>query len=639
MKKRIAVFVNGWGSDYLQEILHGICGRAKDANVDIFAFVNYSALAEATDDNNMGEMNIFRLPDLEDFDGAILMANSFNMQEEIDYLSQKLSESGIPGVSVEYELEGLITIGSDNYSGMYDLAEHMIQVHNAKNIVYVGGPKEHQESAIRLQAVKDVAKENNVDLPQENILYSDWAVIRSQELVKEWFDKYKVLPDAVICANDIMAKSICEWFIEQGYKVPDDVKVTGYDCIRAAREFEPAITSVTHRWNEMGDRALRLLLEKLEGKEHHAPVILKTGFVCGESCGCKMLSNRMELQTRGRVELGKRMDALRADSHFRHVYLSIRKVETAEECSYALSDLFASENWMVGNNFMLCLEPQFFYFEENDENLRIQGYSEEMEVVCALKDGVPRKHQLMNYREAMFRVASEKTESGIYIFVPIHTEGKTLGFAMLSRDADIAEDNYLYIFTRHINQYMEQVRRNIKLAELTKKLTELSVTDVLTGVYNRAGCEKIIYPYLEECQQSGGQGIVMIADVDRMKTINDKFGHNNGDLALRIISAVLKTALPEGFVVARFGGDEFFVGGRSSEEYSVDRIIQNVTKKLEAEVIRRDIPFELTMSIGGIILEKNEPFVLEKCLQRADEYMYAAKKKRHAQIDGTAIKE
>lgn len=124
-----------------------------------------------------------------------------------------------------------------------------------------------------------------------------------------------------------------------------------------------------------------------------------------------------------------------------------------------------------------------------------------------------------------------------------------------------------------------------------------------------------------------------------MKTINDKFGHGNGDLALRIISAVLKTSLPEGFVVALFGGDEFFVGGRSSEEYSVDSIIQNVTKKLEAEVIRRDIPFELTMSIGGIILEKNEPFVLEKCLQRADEYMYAAKKKRHAQIDGTAIKE
>lgn len=639
MKKRIAVFTNGWGSDYLQEILHGISERAKSANADIFAFVNYSAFAETNSDNNYGEMNIFKLPEMEDFDGAIVMANSFNMQEEIDYVSTKLTEAGIPAISIEYDLEGFASIGSDNYSGMYDLAEHMIQVHNVKNIVYIGGPRGHQESSVRLQAVKDVARENNVELPSENILYSDWAVIRSQELMKEWFDEHKVLPDVVICANDVMAKGICEWFMEQGYKVPEDVRVTGYDCVRLGREFEPVLTTVTHRWNEMGDRALSMLLDKISGKAIRSHVTLKTGFVCGESCGCKILTSRMDIQARGRVAIGKKMDALRADSHFRHVYMSCRNVETAEQCSEALSDLFSRENWMVGNNFMLCLEPQFFYFKENDENLRMQGYSEEMEVVCALKDGVPRKHQLIDYREAMFRVASEKTESGIYIFVPIHTEGKALGFAMLSRDADIAEDNYLYIFTRHINQYMEQVRRNIKLAELTKKLTELSVTDVLTGVYNRAGCEKIIYPYLEECQQSGGQGIVMIADVDRMKTINDKFGHGNGDLALRIISAVLKTSLPEGFVVARFGGDEFFVGGRSSEEYSVDSIIQNVTKKLEAEVIRRDIPFELTMSIGGIILEKNEPFVLEKCLQRADEYMYAAKKKRHAQIDGTAIKE
>ena len=138
MKKRIAVFVNGWGSDYLQEILHGISGRAKSANADIFAFVNYSAFAETNSDNNYGEMNIFKLPEMEDFDGAIVMANSFNMQEEIDYVSTKLTEAGIPAISIEYDLEGFASIGSDNYSGMYDLAEHMIQVHNVKNIVYIG---------------------------------------------------------------------------------------------------------------------------------------------------------------------------------------------------------------------------------------------------------------------------------------------------------------------------------------------------------------------------------------------------------------------------------------------------------------------------------------------------------------------
>ena len=76
MKKKIAVFANGWGSDYLQEIVDGIYQKAKNLNIDLFVFVNYSAL-NGSDDNSDGEVNIFRLPDLDDFDGIILMSIIF----------------------------------------------------------------------------------------------------------------------------------------------------------------------------------------------------------------------------------------------------------------------------------------------------------------------------------------------------------------------------------------------------------------------------------------------------------------------------------------------------------------------------------------------------------------------------------
>lgn len=637
MRKRIAVFVNGWGSDYLQQIVQGISRRAMQENVDIFLFVNYSAIAE-TEEYNVGELNIFRLPDLEDFDGVILMANSFNMQEEIDYLSQKLSEYSVPTVSIEYDLEGIDSIGSDNYFGMHELTEHMIQMHDVKHILFIGGPKEHQESNVRLKAVRDAAEENGVMLREEDILYGDWAKRKPQVLLEQWIEQNHDLPDVVICANDVMAIGVCEWLKEQGYRIPDDIKVTGYDCIRVGQEMEPALTTVTHRWNEMGDHALGLLLDKMSGKAKPIPSMLKTAFVCGESCGCHYANSILEQQFLVRMTRGKKMDVLRADAHFRHLYIAVRKAENAQELSESLSELYERENWIVGRNFTLCLEPQFFCIEENDDNLGVQGYSQTMDVICSLKDGVPREHQLIDRKEAMYRVANERKEPGTYIFVPIYTEGRTLGFAMLTRDIDIAEDNYLYIWTRHINQYIEQVRRNIKLAELTKRLTQLSVTDVLTGVYNRAGCEKIIYPYLQECQQTGGQGIVMIVDVDRMKTVNDKYGHGNGDLALRMVSGVLKTQLPEDFLVARFGGDEFFVAGRSKEGISVDGIIERVTKQLAEEVKKQEIPFELTMSMGGIQMEKGETFSLEKCLQRADENMYTMKEKRHAQIDNPSVR-
>ena len=637
MRKRIAVFVNGWGNDYLQQVVQGVSRRATQENIDIFLFVNYTAIAE-NQEYNVCELNIFRLPDLKDFDGVILMTNSFNLQEETDYLRQKLAEYPLPAVSLEYELEGIDSIISDNYFGMYELTEHMIQVHHVKQILFIGGPKEHQESNIRLKAVLDAAGENGITLRQEDILYSDWAreLVKSQ--VKQWIDENHKLPEAIICANDVMATSLCEWLLEQGYRIPEDIRVTGYDCIPVSQDFEPVITTVTHRWQEMGELALGCILDKIAGRKSTTPGMLKTALVCGESCGCQITDGSFEKSISGRMTKRNKADAVKADSHFRHIYMAVRKVETAKELSESLSNLYEREHWMVGGNFMLCLEPQFFHIEEDDMNLGSQGYSDTVDVICSLKDGVPREHELLDRREVMYRVSNENKEPGTYIFVPIHTEGRTLGFAMLTCDIDIAEHNYLYIWTRHINQYMEQVRRNIKLAELTKRLTQLSVTDVLTGVYNRAGCEKIIYPYLQECQQTGGQGIVMIVDVDRMKTVNDKYGHGNGDLALRMVSGVLKTQLPEDFLVARFGGDEFFVAGRSKEGISVDGIIERVTKQLAEEVKKQEIPFELTMSMGGIQMEKGETFSLEKCLQRADENMYTMKEKRHAQIDNPSVR-
>ena len=90
MKKKIAVFAGGWGGEYLKEVMYGIKKAARDENTDVFLFVNFSSHTD-NPSLNAGEFNIFTLPDLRDFDGMILMPNSFNMQEELDYFAGQLN--------------------------------------------------------------------------------------------------------------------------------------------------------------------------------------------------------------------------------------------------------------------------------------------------------------------------------------------------------------------------------------------------------------------------------------------------------------------------------------------------------------------------------------------------------------------
>ena len=187
---------------------------------------------------------------------------------------------------------------------------------------------------------------------------------------------------------------------------------------------------------------------------------------------------------------------------------------------------------------------------------------------------------------------------------------------------------------RHINENLEQVRRNITIAELTKKLTALSVTDVLTGVYNRAGCEKIAYPMLKNWKENGGTGVVMLIDVDKMKTINDKYGHESGDLALCTVTSVLKNVLPENWIISRFGGDEFFIGGCiPGGTVDLNALRYSMEKCLEQEVKERRIAFRLTISIGSVLIHPEDDVEIEEYLQLADDDMYKVKAMHHKRLE------
>lgn len=633
MRRRIAIFANGWGDECLAEVGVGVQEYAKVHDMDIFAFVNYSIppLAGTAMNviENYGEYNLFQLPDIKAFDGVILLTNSFNMQEEIDYLTQAVRESGVPAVSILYDIEGMHFIDGDNYSGMYELMNHLILEKGDRELLYIGGTKGHPECKIRMQAFIDAAKENGIVLEDKNIQFGDWAANSAINLVQQWISDNGSLPDAIVCANDIMAIGLCEWLKDNGYKVPEQVNVTGFDCLSQGQSQWPTLTTVNRNWKTMGYQAAEFLFER-DIKE---PVRIKlpSKLVKGGSSGCDIDRRRPEFwEGLGRKPVRKqKKDALAIDQHFRKLYMSVRKDESTEDLNRSLNWFLNQDNWVEGERFMLCLHPDFFCLDETDSEFKKSGYPDTIDMVCCIRDREAEAARRIQRGEAVFLLAEGNQSPGIYVFAPIHSEDRNYGFAVMSRDFSIVEENLLYIWTRHVNQYLEQVRSNAKIAELTKKLTELSYTDILTNTYNRAACEKFLYPSITECQSAGGRGVLMLADVDHMKHINDKYGHAAGDLALCTVAELLKEELPMGFMVARFGGDEFLVTGMWDGKFELDSLIHRVEERLVDRIKARNIKFPLTVSIGGIMLEAGERFILIEALQKADENMYREKEVHH----------
>lgn len=636
-KSRILVYANGWGHEYLNRALNGMYEAAKTMNGDIFVFVNFSKFSDS-DEANAGEMDIFRLPDPKDFDGIIVMANSFNMEKEIDFVREVIQKTTLPVVSMEYPLEGAINIMTDNYNGMRKLAQHLIDVHSVNFPLIMCGSRGHTESEERKKAVLDTFHEAGLCVREEDILYGDWARVTAQNVLEQWYKREGRIPEAIICANDSMAEGAITWYENHGRKVPENAIVTGYDGTWLGQDRDVPLTTVSHEWKKMGYEAVKILLNPGERerilKEEKAEIVLDAGFMIGRSCGCtdgevieRLVNGRSALRSKNEIR------PLDMDSHFRHMYSRIRTSENADQFSKSMAELMTWDHDMEGADFALCMEKEFFENADYGKERVKDGYGEEMAVVCRLKNGTSMPYSEMCHRDIIFEVANECEQSRVYFFAPLQSEGVRFGYARLTRDLEITKERFLFIWTRHIDQYLEQFQRNIKIRNLTERLEKLSVTDFLTGVYNRTGCHQIVYPRLEEAHADGKMVVIMVADVDRMKTINDEYGHVMGDQALKIISDVLTKEMPRDWMVCRVGGDEFLIGGMTTKAEEAEQVRNHIMEELLVRAEKENVDYYLGISIGIDIVGPDEELDFDRSFQRADKNLYQTKMIHHREID------
>jgi len=374
--------------------------------------------------------------------------------------------------------------------------------------------------------------------------------------------------------------------------------------------------------------AAESLWDMMDGKSIKEVEATKTQFVCAESCGCDM-ENIPAAHKRVKKRRINRMEDSENDSHFRHIFGSANMCDDEEELCKEFEKLFAKEHVIEGESFLLVLEQAMFNFEENDVNFPRDGFTDDMKIICYLQDGKIMPRKKVTAKEYLYKVSDACDKPGVYIYTPLSSQGKIYGYAMLANSIDVAFDNLLYSWTRHMIQILEHFRRNVIIMELTNKLRRISLTDPLTGIYNRGACEEIMYPMLRNAKKNNQKGVIMIADIDRMKTINDVYGHANGDLALKIVVDSLLESVPKEFVVTRFGGDEFFIGGVLEDNIDMEKIVSGIGEAVRQRAEEKKIEFDLSVSVGYYIDEPENEFDVEACLRKADESMYDIKKIHH----------
>jgi diguanylate cyclase (GGDEF)-like protein/PAS domain S-box-containing protein len=180
--------------------------------------------------------------------------------------------------------------------------------------------------------------------------------------------------------------------------------------------------------------------------------------------------------------------------------------------------------------------------------------------------------------------------------------------------------------TRLLGSIASQIGIAIENAQMYEKAVEVAFTDSLTGLYNRRYLMEQIRREMARAERKKTALSLIMLDVDGLKTINDRFGHDRGDILLKELARIIKTKARASDVATRLGGDEFVVLAPDTDQVGASKIGQRLSSKARLSRIQT-AGWEVGISVSiGVASYPSHATSAEGLLKKADEAMYEAKR-------------
>ena len=626
--KRVAIVASGWKKLINYGWISGFKQYIKDSGAEISLLFFHSFGNFSKDEKyNDGENNIFNLPNLEEYDGIILELTNVLEPAVYQRIVEKVKVANVPTVSLVTEIPGFYCSRISNYDAMYKIVEHLVEHHHVKTINYVGGPIENGENQERLRAYKDVLIKHNIPVEEKRIVHETFELPTGEHAFYH-FQTVGLLPEAFVCANDNIAVGLCYEASKNGYVVPRDFLVTGFDNFDKASVYEPRITTAGFTREEISYNALELLAKIWNGEQVGPYVYADVDYNFQESCGCvvKRSDERANYVINHifREEKDGMMHNFLLD--LKRSLINCESFDDLNSClPKSITNLSIDTFYLYMNDSIINVHNELAMEKEQKEEYITEGYPEKMQLVFAMADN---ELKVRNHTEKGALLPAEEIEKpgDVYLYSPLHFREREAGYIVTKNCDECMDSQVIFEILNVFLETIENMYNHIVLKRMNEELSKLYMMDSLTGVYNRMAYNYKAIPLFEQCREERVHLVVMFVDVNRLKYINDNYGHDMGNLAIKAIVSAIEQSVPKDGIVLRYGGDEFVVLIPDSDDEKVKRLMEQINEKIQATKQKENVPFEISASMGYVITDESKK-TLNDYINEADEKMYEVKKK------------
>lgn len=241
---------------------------------------------------DQGEANIFQLINYEYIDAVIVHEPKIKHWDIVQEIIEKTNQANKPVflLNSEHDREHVIDIMCDEGNAFRDLVMHLIEKHNVKRFGLIAGLENNAISDKKVKIFRQVLKDKNIEFDERFFGYGDFWARPTTKVLDSFFEIDAPMPEAIVCINDSMAITTCEYLIDRGISVPEDIIVTGFDGTIQGRNNFPKITTCHLNYEKYAGFVVDLLDKAFEGNALAEKYFYPFVFSPAESCGCETFS-------------------------------------------------------------------------------------------------------------------------------------------------------------------------------------------------------------------------------------------------------------------------------------------------------------------------------------------------------------
>lgn len=577
-------------------------------------------------DKNSCELKLIKLADLLDLKALIVQLEFIKNNYIIEAIRNLAKQKQIPLIVMGQTIPGCINISLNYKSGFAEMVRHVVQVHGCRKVNMMAGIEGDHYSEERIEAYKQVLEENNIPIEEKRIGYGQFWDRPAREAARKFLEDGDA-PEAIVCANDNMAIAVSDEVQKAGFMVPEDIIVTGFDGERNCLFKSPPISTVEADYESVAKQIIRQVEDNEDNPDAEGYEEIGCNLRLRGSCGCN--GSESVLLTRDVENLSEYYDDVNwAVTSVNNLISMAAALETIADLSVAAQGTL----WLWERDFQfVALKTELLRDEISD--LGNGKFTQFLAYRDGVGEGIGKSFDGELFPD--FKNIIDNSDMSLMIVQLLRSGNRAFGYlvegAGETNDRTVRRCVELGMF---LSTAINIVDVNRNLIRMRTEIEQVSIRDYLTGIFNRRGFFAEMDHIISYPSSRDKYLTVFSIDMDGLKSINDNYGHAEGDFAIQCIAEAIHHVASRNGISARYGGDEFACALISDApvKLTADTFRSRIDNYLSYRDDVKDKEYVITASIGSACARIDGSIDIEKLINEADDAMYTDKQTKEERM-------